>query len=252
MLETNGIIEREVQDMLGGTRTIMFAAGFPGYVWSVAAPCYMHLDNCIPHLATGVDAWSQRYGEPFSGQLIPFGAAVWLKPARTKHVTDKPLPTGVFGVFLGYRFAPGGAWNGEYLVEDLSYFLDLDFSQEALGHARVLAPHVTKQVRLPSSGESVFPLKRHYDRVNFTFKGQSGHFDKADDMFDLPDIDDVPPCDDHDAREGGDVTATVENQVVFDYGIDSLGRRYPRGIYSHRVIPGNPRPVDFPREFGGP
>ena len=30
MLETNGIIEREVQDMLGGTRTIIFAAGLPG------------------------------------------------------------------------------------------------------------------------------------------------------------------------------------------------------------------------------
>ena len=73
MPETNGIIEREVQDMLGGTRTIMFAAGLPGYFWSVAAPCYMHLDNCTPHPTTGLDSWSQRYGEPFRGQLIPLG-----------------------------------------------------------------------------------------------------------------------------------------------------------------------------------
>ena len=34
MPETNGIIEREVQDMLSGTRTIMFATGLPGYCWS--------------------------------------------------------------------------------------------------------------------------------------------------------------------------------------------------------------------------
>jgi hypothetical protein len=30
MPETNGIIEREVQDMLSGARTSMFAAGLPG------------------------------------------------------------------------------------------------------------------------------------------------------------------------------------------------------------------------------
>ena len=103
MPETNGIIEREVSDMLCGTRTVMFAAELPGYVWSFAAPCYMHLDNCTTHPVIGLDAWSQRYGAPFPGQLIPFGAAVWLKPSTTKPVTDKPLPTGVFGVFLGYR-----------------------------------------------------------------------------------------------------------------------------------------------------
>ena len=120
MPETNGIIERKVQDMLCGTRTVMFAAGLPGYVWSFAAPCYMYLDQCTPHLVTGLDAWSQRYGAPFPGQLIPFGAAVWFKPAKTKLVTDKPLPTGVFGVFSRYRFAPGGTWNGEYLVEEMT------------------------------------------------------------------------------------------------------------------------------------
>ena len=46
--QTNGIIEREVQDMLTGTRTLLVAAGMPGYFWSYAAPCYMRLDNCVP------------------------------------------------------------------------------------------------------------------------------------------------------------------------------------------------------------
>jgi hypothetical protein len=116
----------------------------------------MHLDNCTPHPVTGLDAWTQRYGEPFPGQLIPFGAAVWLKPSRTKLTIDQPLRTAVFGVFLGYRFAPGGAWNGEYLVEDLIYFMDLEFSQEAPGHARALAPLVTKQVQNLSQNACTF------------------------------------------------------------------------------------------------
>jgi len=159
------------------------------------------------------------------------------------------LPTGVFGVFLGYRFAPGGSWNGEYLVEEMTYFLDVDFSQEAPGHSRVLTPHVTKQVRLPANGKVIFPLKRHYDRVNFTFEGQNGQFDNADDMFDLPDGEDPPPLEEPRIGDGGDVTAIDSEQVIFDYGVDSLGRKYPRDKYGNRVILGNPRPADFPREI---
>ena len=59
--------------------------------------------------------------------LIPFGAAVIFKPSPTKGHTDKPLPTGQQGIFLGYRIAPGGRWNGEYLVENIEYFAGLDF-----------------------------------------------------------------------------------------------------------------------------
>ena len=38
MLETNGIIEREVQGLLTGVRAIMFAVGMPGYFWSRGSP----------------------------------------------------------------------------------------------------------------------------------------------------------------------------------------------------------------------
>ena len=49
MPQANGIIGREVQDMVAGARTLLVVAGLPGYVWSRAAPCYMHHDNCTPH-----------------------------------------------------------------------------------------------------------------------------------------------------------------------------------------------------------
>jgi len=100
--------------------------------------------------------------------LIPFGAAVIFKPSPTKGRIDKPLPSALQGIFLGYRFALGGTWNGEYLVESLEYFADVDFSYSAVGHSKVLSPHVTKQVRLPKGGEVIFILKEHVDRVDFT------------------------------------------------------------------------------------
>ena len=56
MSQTKGIIEREVQDMLIGTRTLLVAAGLPGCFWSHAAPCYMHLDNSPAHPKLGQSA----------------------------------------------------------------------------------------------------------------------------------------------------------------------------------------------------
>ena len=80
-------------------------------------------------------------------------------------------------------------------------------------------------------------------------EGQNGQFDNADDIFDLLDGEDPPPLDKPHVGDGGDVIAIDSEHVIFDYGVDSLGRRYPRDKYGNSVIPGNPRPADFPREI---
>ena len=61
--QTNGIIEREAQGMLTGTRTLLVAAALPGHVGQMSPPCYMYLDNCMAHPKLGQSAWSKRYGE---------------------------------------------------------------------------------------------------------------------------------------------------------------------------------------------
>ena len=87
---------------------------------------------------------------------------------------DKPLPTGLQGIFLGHHFASCGAWAGEYLVEGLGYVAGLDVSSDATGHSRAHVPHVTKQARVPDGGEFTFPLKDHYDKVYFTLEDVKG------------------------------------------------------------------------------
>jgi hypothetical protein len=66
-------------------------------------------------------------GEAPRGPLLPFEAVVILKPFPTRSALRKPPPTASIGIFLGYRVARGGHWHGEYLVEELSYFVDVDF-----------------------------------------------------------------------------------------------------------------------------
>ena len=58
----------------------MLAVGMPGYVWSLAAPCYMHFDNCMPHPVTGIDPWplKKHFGRVtfiMEGQMGEFDAA---------------------------------------------------------------------------------------------------------------------------------------------------------------------------------
>ena len=74
------------------------------------------------------NAWVKRHGRDFPGKRLPFGCGAFFKPAVTKYHLDKANTRGVFGIFLGYRLAPGGRWNGEYRVADLSDFTELDLS----------------------------------------------------------------------------------------------------------------------------
>ena len=59
-----------------------------------------------------------------------------------------------------------------------------------------------------------------------------------------------------DGESSGDLLAVAGETetlkaALYDYGLDSLGRRYSRDIYGDRVILGNRRPGDFPREIWG-
>ena len=122
----------------------------------------------------------------------------------------------MYGIFLGYRLAPGGTWNGEYLVEDLSYFTDIDFRMDAPGHRKTLSPHVTKQVRLPQGSTVRFPLKRHYDKINFSFEGVL--------------FGDIPEEVDFDLPDGAD----DEDEVSGDFPMD--GTVDPEAGESHRNL----------------
>ena len=69
----------------------------------------------------------------------------------------------------------------------MSYFVDVDFRMGAPGRRKSVSPHVTKHVRLPQGGAVVFPLKKHYDKINFSFEGVLAGENVEEVEFDLPD-----------------------------------------------------------------
>ena len=84
--ETNGIIERENQDVLGGIRTILIQAGLPLEFWPFAAEHYSFMHN-IQQMG-GSSPYFCTTGEWFRGKMLPFGCRVICRPSVTKN--DKP------------------------------------------------------------------------------------------------------------------------------------------------------------------
>ena len=179
MPQTNGLIESTNGDILSGTRAQLVEAGLPGCFWPWAAQCYCHHENTKLD-AAGSSPWYRRHGAHWSARLYPFGCGVYFKPSPTKYKLSKSDSTMQYGIFLGYRFASGDHWKGEYLVADLS-----DFANQPL-HASTsgkdfswLSPHVTKRVRFGKEGV-VFPLKKRYDESNNTLEGIERSMQESD------------------------------------------------------------------------
>ena len=80
-----------------------------------------------------------------------------------------------YGIFLGYRMAPGGRWTGQYVVADLSDYVGKSLDRDARGADHYIRPHHTEQVVLGRRG-ICFPLKNKYDRANKTLEAQDAMY----------------------------------------------------------------------------
>ena len=111
--------------------------------------------------------WFRKYGEEFKGKAIPFGCGVYFKPARTKRVQSKAAPALSYGIFLGYRMAPGNRWTGQYIVADIDDFVNRNFDMDVHFSEFDIRPHYTSRVEMGKHGIH-FPLKERYDWFNYT------------------------------------------------------------------------------------
>ena len=173
--QTNSVAERQVRDILNGTRALLVHAGLPAAFWCYAAPAYCFGTNTKS--SDGLpSAYSLRFPDEgeFTFDFIPFGAAVWFMRTPTLVQADKPpkfAPTGVRGVLLGYRLQPGCRWKHEFEVAELTEFEDLDFAYNASPkQVRNIRVHTVQEVRLPEVGY-LFPLQERYRWRNNTLEG---------------------------------------------------------------------------------
>ena len=108
--------------------------------------CDCYLRNVQDPLAGGKTLYEMRFGEPYKGPVIPFGAVVQYHPISVKDLSRLHQfgKTVLPGMFLGYALVAGGIWKGDILVADVDELEILDASESHPGRLNakeVLTPN---------------------------------------------------------------------------------------------------------------
>ena len=82
--ETNGIAERAVRRVEEGTSAVLLQSGLDEKWWADSMECCCYLRNVQDLLAVGKTSYERRFGEPFKGPVIPFGAMVEYCPISAR------------------------------------------------------------------------------------------------------------------------------------------------------------------------
>ena len=115
----------------------------------------LYLRNIQDLLSDGLTPYERRFGMPFDGPVIPFGAMV-----EDHHISAKDLsrlhqfgPKVLPGIFLGYALHAGGIWKGDIMIADIEELEQMDASEL---HARRLN---AKEVSTPMRSDNfIFPV----------------------------------------------------------------------------------------------
>ena len=165
--KTNGRVEREIRHIEEGTRTLLMRAGLDPHWWPLAVRAFCFGQN-IRCRGQCKNAWEQRFGKPFQGLRLPFGAGCHFLPCKPRAKTlgkfDTPAQPGVF---LGWHLKPGGKHSKRYLVAMLDDFRVLIAAGKP---AWVLVQEVKEVTPLPQE-HFYFPLYSQYQCSKWSLHG---------------------------------------------------------------------------------
>ena len=83
--ETNGIAERALRRVKEVTSAVLLQSGPDKKWWADSMECYSYLRNIQDLLSDGKTSYERRFGMPFNGPVIPFGAMVEYHPISAKY-----------------------------------------------------------------------------------------------------------------------------------------------------------------------
>ena len=147
--ETNGIAERAVRRVKEGTSAVLLQSGLDKEWWADSMECYCYLRNIQDLLSDGTP-YERRFGEPFEGPVIPFGAMADHHPISAKDISRLHQFGPKFcQVYSSVMYCVrGGIWEGDNMIADIEELEEMDASEL---HARRLN---AKEVLTPMKGDN--------------------------------------------------------------------------------------------------
>ena len=126
--ETNGIAERAVRRVKKWTSAVLLQSGLDKEWWADSMECYCYLRHIQDLLSDGKTPYERRFGIPFNGPVIPFGAMVEYHPISAKDISRLHQfgPEVLPGIFLGYVLSAGGIWKGDVMAADIEELIGAD------------------------------------------------------------------------------------------------------------------------------
>ena len=116
-----GIIVRQhhVDQKQRGSSAVLLQSSLGNEWWADSMECHRYLRNIQDLLSDGKTPYERRFGMPFDGPVIPFGAMVeyHLTSIKDQSRLHQFVPKVLPGIFLGYALHAGGIWKGD--VEEL-------------------------------------------------------------------------------------------------------------------------------------
>ena len=85
--ETNGIAERAVRRVQEGTSAVLLQSGLDNEWCADSMESYCFLRNMQDLFSDGKTPYERRFGMPFNGPVIPFGAMVEYLPVSAKDIS---------------------------------------------------------------------------------------------------------------------------------------------------------------------
>ena len=200
---TNGVAERAVGKVKEGTRCQITQSGFPHSWWNRAARCYCFLTN-ITDISVGQTKtpYELRFGAPYNGIVLPFGAACEYKPESVKgKFLVRPFGQQMLpAIFVGYHQREGGKPSGDYLVLDSNMMFHAT-SWRDLPIYRVTVLNVPETLS--------FPLRKHSILKKLPSILRQNKFKSIAELFDSDDEDAINPS----AKPNEEGTDTGEGEM---------------------------------------
>ena len=125
--ETHGIAERAVRRVKEGTSAVLLQSGL-GNEWADSMECYWYLRNIQDLLSDVKTPYERRFGIPWNGPVIPFGAMVAFTVFLPRTCRDciNSVQKSCQVLFSVLHYSAGSVWKRDILVEDIEELEQID------------------------------------------------------------------------------------------------------------------------------